>query len=92
MGRGAWWAVVHRVTKSWTRLKQLSMHTSILTEIHSYRLTECNVTYPTQFGPKNLVHGLLLKRKKKDFHSGLFFIYYKCIYKILHQILLKHTA
>ena len=24
--RGAWWATVHRVTKSWTRLKQLSMH------------------------------------------------------------------
>ena len=22
--RGAWWAMVHRVTKSWTRLKQLS--------------------------------------------------------------------
>ena len=25
--RGAWWATVHRVTKSWTQLKQLSMHT-----------------------------------------------------------------
>ena len=24
--RGAWWAAVHRVTQSWTRLKQLSMH------------------------------------------------------------------
>ena len=22
MDRGAWWAVVHRVTKSWTRLKR----------------------------------------------------------------------
>ena len=27
--RGAWWATVHSVTKSWTRLKQLSMHTCI---------------------------------------------------------------
>ena len=27
MDRGAWWATVHRVTKSRTRLKQLSMHT-----------------------------------------------------------------
>ena len=26
MDRGAWWAMVHRVTKSRTRLKQLSMH------------------------------------------------------------------
>ena len=25
--RGAWWATVHRVTKSWTRLKRLSAHT-----------------------------------------------------------------
>ena len=26
MDRGAWWATVHRVAKSQTRLKQLSMH------------------------------------------------------------------
>ena len=29
MDREAWWATVHRVTKSWTRLKRLSMHTGI---------------------------------------------------------------
>ena len=28
MDRGAWQAVVHRVAKSWTWLKQLNMHTS----------------------------------------------------------------
>ena len=27
MDRGAWWATVHRVAKSGTRLKQLSMYT-----------------------------------------------------------------
>ena len=27
--RGAWWAVVHGVTQSWTQLKQLSMHACI---------------------------------------------------------------
>ena len=26
MDRGAWWVIVHGVTKSWTRLKRLSMH------------------------------------------------------------------
>ena len=26
MDRGDWWVVVHGVTKSWTRLKQFSMH------------------------------------------------------------------
>ena len=24
--RGAWWVTVHRVPKSWTQLKELSMH------------------------------------------------------------------
>ena len=27
MDRGAWWATVHGVAKSWTRLKRLSTHT-----------------------------------------------------------------
>ena len=31
--RGAWQATVHRVTKSWTELKQLSMHTHVITGI-----------------------------------------------------------
>ena len=26
MNKGAWWATVHRITESWTRLKQLSTH------------------------------------------------------------------
>ena len=26
MDKGAWWATVHRVAKSWTRRKQLSVH------------------------------------------------------------------
>ena len=29
MDRGAWWAAVHGVAKSWTRLKQLSAHTGL---------------------------------------------------------------
>ena len=29
MDRGAWWDVVRRVAKSWTRLKQLSTHASL---------------------------------------------------------------
>ena len=28
MDRGAWWATVHRVTKSWTELKPLNISTS----------------------------------------------------------------
>ena len=33
MGRGAWLATVHRVVKSWTQLKQLSMHIPTITLI-----------------------------------------------------------
>ena len=29
MDRETWWATVHRVTKSWTQLKRLNMHTPI---------------------------------------------------------------
>ena len=29
MDRGAWRAIVHRIALSWTRLKQLSMHTRL---------------------------------------------------------------
>ena len=36
MDRGVWWATVHRVTKSWTRLKQLSTHV----DIHPYVITK----------------------------------------------------
>ena len=32
MDRGAWWATVHGVTKSWTRLKQLNMTVVIRTD------------------------------------------------------------
>ena len=31
MDRGAWWATVHRIAKSWTQLKQLSMHAYVCT-------------------------------------------------------------
>ena len=38
MGRGAWWATVHRVSKSQTRLKRLSMHTC--TQVKNLRSKE----------------------------------------------------
>ena len=31
MDRGVWWVTVHRVAKSWTRLKQLRMHMCLYT-------------------------------------------------------------
>ena len=32
MDREAWWTVVHRVAKSWTQLKQFSMHSMLCSE------------------------------------------------------------
>ena len=34
MERGAWWATAHKVAKSWTQLKQLSMYA----RVNTYRL------------------------------------------------------
>ena len=36
MDRGAWWASVHGVAKSWTRLKQLHMHAYCLIQYISH--------------------------------------------------------
>ena len=41
MDRGAWWATVHRVTKSWTRLKQPSMH-ACMHRVMKQKLTRVN--------------------------------------------------
>ena len=38
MDRGAWWATVHRVAKSWTRLKRLHTHTHKHTHTHTHTL------------------------------------------------------
>ena len=35
MDRGGWWAIVHRVTKSWRQLKRLSTHTHTHTHTHT---------------------------------------------------------
>ena len=40
MDRGACWATVHRVAKSWTRLKRLNTH--IVTKLKKYCLRETN--------------------------------------------------
>ena len=34
MDRGAWWATVHGVAKSLTRLKRLSMHICMMSEVN----------------------------------------------------------
>ena len=45
--RGAWWPKVHRVTKNWTRLKQLSIH-----DLFRFRLnaTEKGIRSSTEKG------------------------------------------
>ena len=43
MDRRAWWAIVHRVTKSQTRLKQLSVHTHTHTYIYIKETKFCRL-------------------------------------------------
>ena len=48
MDREAWWATVHRVTKSWTRLKQLN--TNVCTRGWlTFVEKEGNFLYPSRF-------------------------------------------
>ena len=37
LDRGAWWATIHRATKSWTQLKQLNMHARVLKYTFQYK-------------------------------------------------------
>ena len=48
MDRGAWWAIVHRVAKSWTQLRDkhfftflhvLAVHIVLRVQLHSRNLT-----------------------------------------------------
>ena len=39
MDRGAWWATVHRVTKSWTQLKRLGVNLMYINGIIQYVVT-----------------------------------------------------
>ena len=51
LDRGAWWATVHRVTKSWTRVKQLA-HTHTRPLIWNSVL--CFALNPITFGPSSI--------------------------------------
>ena len=73
MDRGAWGATVHRVTKSWTQLKQVSMHTCRIMVLyysvqfsHSVMPTLCD---PTDCSMPGLpVHHQLLKFTQTHVH------------------------
>ena len=57
MDRGAWWATVHRVTKSRTRLKQLST----LTSFENDTTTQENKTLPFKKQKNEKPTGVILK-------------------------------
>jgi len=50
MDRGAWWATVHAVTKSRTRLKQLKTHTHTHTHTHRWSHTHTHTERLAQLG------------------------------------------
>ena len=67
MDRGSWRATAHKVTKSWTQLKQLSMHIHITT--NNFLLTKCS-----KFSvAKVLIQGKKLKRAFQNFSTTILF-------------------
>ena len=60
--RGAWWATVHRVTKSRTQLKRLSVYARISFS-HRFSMSEWVAPCPTLCDPMDYtVHGILQAR------------------------------
>ena len=49
MDRGAWWAMIHRVTKSQTRLKGLSMHPRLVPNYKEKQISLWPCLGPTQY-------------------------------------------
>ena len=65
MDRGAWWAMFHRVTKSWTQLKRLSMLSMQCVYVNAAKsLQSCpTLSDPTDCSlPGSSVHGIFQAR------------------------------
>ena len=77
-GRGAWWATVHGVTKSWTWLKQLSMHAWDAKNWNLLRNRRNNSNFNLLFYNVKYYHShnqILIDRnltvlKKRDMHTS----------------------
>ena len=71
--RGAWQATVHRVEKSWTRLKQLSMQ---ITE-SGYHTPETNTALSIKYKVKLKKNRILLQAQKMSFYVTLSIFHFK---------------
>ena len=49
MDRGAWWATVYKVSKSWTRRKQLSRKTSMTRQVKITQATQISACLGSNF-------------------------------------------
>ena len=63
MDRGAWWATVHEVTKTWTWLKRLSMHAWIYRHEHIHIYTLPAKTIVKEL---NSIHPVIIKKINID--------------------------
>ena len=62
MDRRAWWATVHRVAQSWTRLKQLSTHAqTIIYRMDNSKRSKQSIL--KEISPEYSLEGLMLKLK-----------------------------
>ena len=95
LDRGAWQATVHRVAKSWTRLKQLSMKASFYQiTLWCWSLMHCWLTCvqslwcgPETRSKESLIHGGLTKKPLFPFS----FLFKKIFNRITFYILQLYT-
>ena len=62
MNRGAWWATVHGVTMSETRLKRLSTHAKDMFEVvhHFTKITQSSNNVSNHTWPQNVLFSVFL--------------------------------
>ena len=65
MDRGAWWATVHRVAESQTRLKQLSIHVRRRLLRVSWTARRSNHSILKEINPEYSLEELMLKLKRQ---------------------------
>ena len=90
MDRGAWWAMVHRVAKSWTRLKPLSMQYASTQEKHAGIQSKATEGRPRKSVQLKIAI-LLFPGRQYMFSIDVILIIHICIYVCIYIQIYIHT-
>ena len=90
MNRGAWWATVYGVAKSWTQLKRLGMHISYISSVWLEK--KMDNTKKMEFGTYQCVPLCREVGKKFRQRNGNTDLVYHIFFCLLKELLLICTA